>query len=111
VTRKHIRFWVFDWEKIKKYYPNLNEKVLISEEKSGIDVASIRAEMNISDINKLLDIIRSLWDTVQAKQIALNDDLVNDIKWVLDPEKAKDLDNDEWLKEIIEKILNAITSG
>ena len=111
VTRKHIRFWVFDWEKIKRYYPNLNEKVLISEERSGIDVASIRAEMNTSDINKLLDIIRSLWDTVQAKQIALSEELTDDIKWVLDPEKAKDLDNDEWLKEIIEKILNAITSG
>ena len=108
---KSVKFWVFDWEKMKIYYPSLSNKELIEasdEQKQEIDIIdNIKNNYkNTIDIPTLLSYIRILWDKVQEENIQIDKNLEDDIRFVIDPANQKDMDNYEWLQEIIEKTLS-----
>ncbi len=110
-TSKSVKFWVLDWEKMKIYYPSLANKELIEaseeQENQTDEINEIKKSYRSTiDIPTLLSYIRILWDKIQENGIQIDSNLEGDIRFVIDPANQKDMDNYEWLQEIIEKTLS-----
>lgn len=106
---KVVKFWVFNWEKMREYYPSIASKELIKAENEEINIyQKMLDQAKTTDIFTLLSIIKELKDKIDIDKIAITEELKGDIEFVLNPENQKDMDNYEWLQKIIEKMVKEV---
>ncbi|MGC8585874.1 MAG: hypothetical protein ACP5L4_07180, partial [Thermoplasmata archaeon] len=106
------RFWRMDWNKILTDFPELEQvKVIeikeaqIIQEDDEINLKLIEQLLESTNIEKLRNGIEMLYKKVQKENKIIDNDLKGDIEAILKSDE-NDIDNDEYLREVLGKIFN-----